>query len=140
MPIYATLVYAETTYHLHPVLEDFEYLTEPLLLTLGSLPSLFLMAQSTALYLGIVRRKEWPHFFRFHVVMGMLLENAVQVMGTVSRWLPLSVCKGKFPMHFWTAIVVAQLFTMFECVRCALAGMYPEVPFISDAAYIHSSL
>ncbi|KAG9151342.1 hypothetical protein Leryth_002864 [Lithospermum erythrorhizon] len=75
-------------------------------------------------------RKEWPHFFRFHVVMGMLLEIALQVIGTVSRWMPLAVYWGKFGMHFWTAVAFGYLFTVLESIRCALAGMYADIPFV----------
>ncbi|GFQ06563.1 protein tic 20-i chloroplastic [Phtheirospermum japonicum] len=136
MPLHETWMYAETAYHLHPFLEDFEFLTYPFLGALGKLPSWFLMAYFFVAYLGVVRRKEWPHFFRFHVVMGMLLEIALQVIGTVSRWMPLAWYWGKVGMHFWTAVAFAYLFTVLECLRCALAGMYADVPFVCDAAYI----
>ncbi|KAM1012414.1 hypothetical protein ACFX2C_042665 [Malus domestica] len=136
MPLHETWMYAETAYHLHPFLEDFEFLTYPFLGAIGRLPSWFLMAYFFVAYLGVVRRKEWPHFFRFHVVMGMLLEIALQVIGTVSRWMPLAVYWGKVGMHFWTAIAFAYLFTVLEAIRCALAGMYADIPFVCDAAYI----
>ncbi|KAJ8459718.1 hypothetical protein OPV22_032644 [Ensete ventricosum] len=99
-------------------------------------PSWFLMAYFFAAYLGVVRRKERPHFFRFHVVMGMLLEIALQVIGTVSRWMPLAVYWGKIGMHFWTAVAFGYLFTVLECMRCALRGVYADIPFVCDAAYI----
>ncbi|XP_073303941.1 protein TIC 20-I, chloroplastic-like [Primulina huaijiensis] len=136
MPLHETWMYAETAYHLHPFLEDFEFFTYPFLGAIGRLPSWFLMAYFFVAYLGIVRRKEWPHFFRFHVVMGMLLEIALQVMGTVSRWMPLALYWGKVGMHFWTAVAFAYLFTVLECIRCSLAGMYADFPFVCDAAYI----
>lgn len=136
MPLHETWMYAETAFHLHPFLEDFEFLTYPFLTALGGLPSWFLIAYFIIAYLAIVRRKEWPHFFRFHVVSGMLLEIALQVTGTVWRWLPIGWYWGKFGMHFWAAFAFAFLFTVLECVRCALAGMYADVPFVCDAAYI----
>ncbi|KAF5182736.1 unc-13-like protein [Thalictrum thalictroides] len=136
MPLHETWMYAETAYHLHPFLEDFEFLTYPFLEAIGRLPSWFLMAYFFVAYLGVVRKKEWPHFFRFHVVMGMLLEIALQVVGTVSRWMPLAVYWGKVGMHFWTAVSFGYLFTVLECIRCALGGMYADVPFVCDAAYI----
>lgn len=136
MPLHETWMYAETAFHLHPFLEDFKFLTYPFLGSIGRLPSWFLMAYFFAAYLGVVRRKEWPHFFRFHVVMGMLLEIALQVIGTVSRWMPLAVYWGKIGMHFWTAVAFGYLFTVLECMRCALGGMYADIPFVCDAAYI----
>ncbi|MBA0567546.1 hypothetical protein Golob_005099, partial [Gossypium lobatum] len=96
MPLHETWMYAETAYHLHPFLEDFEFLTYPFLGAIGSLPSWFLMAYFFVAYLGIV-------------------------IGTVSRWMPLAIYWGKFGMHFWTAVAFAYLFTILECIRCALA-------------------
>ncbi|XWS25817.1 hypothetical protein CRYUN_Cryun27aG0099700 [Craigia yunnanensis] len=58
------------------------------------------------------------------------------VIGTVSWWMPLAIYWGKFGMHFWTAVAFAYLFTVLECIRCALAGMYADIPFVCDAAYI----
>lgn len=136
MPLHETWMYAETAYNLHPFLEDFEFLTYPFLEAIGRLPSWFLMAYFFAAYLGVVRKKEWPHFFRFHVVMGMLLEIGLQVIGTISRWMPLAVYWGKVGMHFWTAVSFAYLFTVLESIRCALGGMYADIPFVCDAAYI----
>ncbi|KAI3805967.1 hypothetical protein L1987_21855 [Smallanthus sonchifolius] len=136
MPLHETWMYAETAFHLHPFLEDFEFLTYPFLSALGGLPSWFLIAYFIVAYLAVVRRKEWPHFFRFHVVTGMLLEIALQVTGTVWRWLPSAWYWGKAGMHFWTAFAFAFLFTVLECIRCCLVGMYADVPFVSDAAYI----
>ncbi|KAK1284572.1 hypothetical protein QJS10_CPB21g00473 [Acorus calamus] len=136
MPLHETWMYAETAYHLHPFLEYFEHLTYPFLGFIGTLPSWFLMAYFFTAYLGVVRKKEWPHFFRFHVVMGMLLEIALQVIGQISRWMPLAVYWGKIGVHFWTAVAFAYLFTVLECIRCSLTGMYADVPFLCDAAYI----
>ncbi|KAF6162289.1 hypothetical protein GIB67_008418 [Kingdonia uniflora] len=136
MPVHETWMYAQTAYNLHPFLEELEYLTYPFLGALGSLPAWFLLAYFFTAYLGIVRRKEWPHFFRFHVVTGMLLEIALQIIGTVSRWMPLAMYWGKFGMHFWAAVAFGYLFTVLECIRCALSGMYADVPFVRDAAYI----
>ncbi|KAF7827725.1 Protein TIC 20-I, chloroplastic [Senna tora] len=136
MPLHETWMYAETAYHLHSFLENLEFMTYPFLMAIGSLPGWFLMAYFFVAYLGVVRRKEWPHFFRFHVVMGMLLEISLQVIGTVSRWMPLAIYWGKLGMHFWTAVAFGYFFTVLECIRCALSGMYADIPFVCDAAYI----
>lgn len=93
----------------HSFLEDLEVLTYPFLGGIGSLPNRFFMAYFFIAYWGIVRKKECPHFFRFHVVIGMLLEVAFQVVGTVSRWMPFVVYWGKFSMHFWTVVAFGYL-------------------------------
>lgn len=129
-------MFSETAYHLHPLFEQIEFLTYPFLYFLGSLPSWFFMAYFFMAYIFVVRRKEWPHFLRFHVIMGMLLEIALQVVGTISNWLPESIYWGKLGMHFWTAATFAHLFTVLESMSCALAGTYADVPYVCDAAYI----
>lgn len=137
LPLHQTWMYAQTAYHLYPFLEFFEVYTYPFLRALGTLPRWFLIAYFFVGYLTIVRRKEWPHFFRFHVAMGMLLEIALQVTGIVTRrWLPPSLYWGKLGMHFWTFASMGFLFTVLECIRCALVGMYADIPFVCDAAYI----
>lgn len=136
MPLSETWMYAETAYSLHSFLEDYEFCTYPFLTFIGSLPSWFLLAYFFGAYLGIVRNNRWPHFFRFHVVTGMLLEIIVQVAGTVNDWVPPSLYWGKFGACYWLAISFAFLFTVIECIRCALRGMYADVPFLSDASYM----
>ena len=137
LPFHETWMYAETAYHLHPFFEDFEFLTQPFLESLSLLPSWFLIAYFIIAYLCVVRRKEWPHFLRFNVAMGLLMELSLQIVGIVTkRWMPRAIYWGKLGMHFWTFFGFAFLFTVIECVRCTLVGKYADVPFVSDAAYI----
>lgn len=137
IPLHQTWMHAETAYHLHPFFAQYELLTDPFMEVIKKLPIWFSLAYILVVYLGVVRRKEWPHFFRFHVVTGMLLGILLQVVGFIStRWVPRGVYWGKIGMHFWTALAFAFLFTVLESMRCALAGMYNDIPFVSDAAYI----
>ncbi|KAL3684240.1 hypothetical protein R1sor_002262 [Riccia sorocarpa] len=136
MPLSETWMYAETAYGLFAFLEDYEFCTYPFLIMIGSLPGWFLLAYFFGAYLGIVRNNRWPHFLRFHVVTGMLLEIILQVMGTVNDWVPQSVYWGKIGAHYWLAVSMAFLFIVLDCIRCALSGMYADVPFLSDASYM----
>ena len=136
MPLSETWMYAETAYSLHSFIEDYEFCTYPFLILIGSLPSWFLLAYFFGAYLGVVRNNRWPHFLRFHVVTGMLLEIIVQVIGTVNDWVPQAVYWGKFGAHYWLAVTFAFLFIVLDCIRCALNGMYADVPFLSDASYM----
>eukprot|EP00249_Psilotum_nudum_P032283 c47605_g1_i1 orf=161-997(-) len=136
MPLTETWMYAETVYSYHAFFEDFEFITYPFLVFIGSLPSWFLLAYFFGAYLGVVRNNRWPHFFRFHVVTGMLLEIVVQVAGTINDWVPQSFYWGKLGALYWLAISLAFLFTALECLKCALNGMYADVPFLSDASYM----
>ena len=129
-------MHAKTAYHLMPFLEDFEFATYPFFRALGSLPSWVFIVYFMVAYLGIVRRREWPHFLRFHLVMSMLLEIGYQAIGIATGWLPQALYWGKLGMHFWTFVAFSHLFTVVECMKCALLGMYADVPFACDAAYI----
>ncbi|XP_048498256.1 protein TIC 20-IV, chloroplastic isoform X3 [Beta vulgaris subsp. vulgaris] len=60
----------------------------------------------------------------------------VQVIGVSGNWFPSKL----FPPHFWSASSLFFLFTVLECVRCALAGAYPSIPFVKGAALLHSDL
>jgi len=67
----------------------------------------------------------------------MLLEITLSINGTVyDKFLPKGIFWGKFGMHYWLAVAFAFLFTVIQCMQCALKGTYADVPFISDAAYM----
>nr|ABK27145.1 unknown [Picea sitchensis] len=137
MPLHETWLNAETAYNIHPFLEEIEELTYPFFGALFRLPEWFFYAYFFAAYLGIVRNNKWPHFFRFHTITAMLLEITLSINGTVyDKFLPKVIFWGKFGMHYWLAVAFAFLFTVIQCMQCALKGTYADVPFISDAAYM----
>lgn len=137
MPLHETWLNAETVYNIHPFLEEFENLTYPFFGALFKLPQWFFYAYFFVAYLGIVRNNKWPHFFRFHTITAMLLEITLSINGTVFvKFLPKGIFWGKIGMHYWLFVAFAFLFTVIECMRCALRGMYADVPFIADASYM----
>ncbi|MBA0731655.1 hypothetical protein Golax_000095 [Gossypium laxum] len=102
------------------------------------LPPWFSMIYCYFGYIGIVKNKDWSHYIRFHLMMGMLLETALQLIWYTSNFLPLIHYNGCFGMHYWAGIGFGYILVLLECVRCALGGRYAHIPFISDAAYIHT--
>ncbi|CAI7780300.1 unnamed protein product [Closterium sp. NIES-53] len=136
LPLCEAWIYSETAQSLFHFLFTYEQLCQPFLMLLGLLPSWFMLAYFFGAYLGVVRNNRWPHFLRFHVVTGMLLEIILQVVGTLNDWIPKSIYWGKIGAHFWLAIAVAFIFIVLECIWCAIRGTYADVPFISDAAYM----
>jgi len=70
----------------------------------------------------------------------LLLSPFWQVIGTLNDWIPPSALWGGFGSHFWLGATVAYIFIVLECVISALKGMYADVPFVSDAAYLPDSL
>ncbi|XP_074263081.1 protein TIC 20, chloroplastic-like [Silene latifolia] len=119
-----------------PFLENFDNFVFPLISTFLSLPKFLLATYSIILYFWIVRRKEWPHFLRFHVMMGILLGTMVQTIGVSGNWFPA----WAFPPYFWSIATFIFVIIILECIRCALLGEYAGFPFVKDAAFMHSDL
>lgn len=90
--------------------------------------------------MGVVKNEDWPHFFRYHLIMAMLLETALQVLCQSSNFMPLIHFNGAFGMYYWAAVGFAYIFILLGCVKCALVGKYVKIPFVSEAALIHTLL
>ncbi|KAL1106036.1 hypothetical protein V6Z11_D04G174100 [Gossypium hirsutum] len=141
VPYLLALQISDAGYFLHPFLEHYEMFENLIYFVPGAikrLPPWFSMIYCYFGYIGIVKNKDWPHYIRFHLMMGMLLETALQLIWYTSNFLPLIHYNGCFGMHYWAGIGFGYILVLFECVRCALGGRYAHIPFISDAAYIHT--
>ncbi|WOL18087.1 hypothetical protein Cni_G26880 [Canna indica] len=140
LPLHLTWLHANSAYHLEPLLQNWDFLVNPFLDTIALMPNWMMMVLVFSAYYLVVRRKEWPHFLRFHVILAMLLENGYQAIAIACTWLPNTLYRGKLGVNFWLAVTFAQLYTVMACMKCALDGKYADVPFVSDTAYIHSDL
>ncbi|GKV11336.1 hypothetical protein SLEP1_g22600 [Rubroshorea leprosula] len=141
VPYLLALQISDAGYYIHPFLKHFEVLEELVFFVPGAvkrLPSWFIMVYFYFAYIGIVKNENWPHYLRFHFMMGMLLETAFQIFCYSCNFFPLIHYNGRYGMHFGAAIGFIFIFTLLYCVRYALTGNYAEIPFISDAAYIHT--
>ncbi|MBA0630899.1 hypothetical protein Godav_002951 [Gossypium davidsonii] len=141
VPYLIALQISDAGYFLHPFLEHYEMFENLIYFVPGAikrLPPWFSMIYCYFGYIGIVKNKDWSHYIRFHLMMGMLLETALQLIWYTSNFLPLIHYNGCFGMHYWAGIGFGYILVLFECVRCALGGRYAHIPFISDAAYIHT--
>lgn len=101
-------------------------------------PSWFFMLYCYLGYMFVVKNKDLPHYFRFHMMMGMLLETALQIIWCTSNFFPLIHFKGRLGMYYWMVIGFTYICLLLECIRCALAGIYAQIPFVTDAASIHT--
>ncbi|CAK9160178.1 unnamed protein product [Ilex paraguariensis] len=136
-PLCLTWAFSEPAFHLHPFLENVEHLALPFLqATLWKMPGWLEIAYLTFLQLGVVRRKEWPHFFRFHILMATLLQMALHIVVCVCQTMPLAMFWSRIGMHIWVGLAFIYMFLIMECMRCALGGMYADIPFFCDAAYM----
>ncbi|CAH9102879.1 unnamed protein product [Cuscuta europaea] len=138
MPLHLTWYFAGESFHLRPFVEKSDYLSNPYNNFLRRLPSWLLMAYTFTACFAVVKRKEWPHFFRFHVIMAILLENWMHIIIIVYGWTPPFVHWGNnIGTHIWAAVTVGFLMMIFQCMKCTLAGRYADIPLVSDAANIH---
>ncbi|KAF8005640.1 hypothetical protein BT93_K0044 [Corymbia citriodora subsp. variegata] len=141
VPYLMALQVSDTAFYFQPLMEhyeQFEFLSYYIPGAIRRLPTWFLMVYCFAVYLGVVQNRKWPHFFRYHVMMGLLLENVLQIVWYASNFAPLIHYGGRFGMYYWAMVGSGFIFLLMECVRCAVAGIYVNIPFISDAAYIHT--
>uniref|UniRef100_A0A2P2J3X2 Protein TIC 20 n=1 Tax=Rhizophora mucronata TaxID=61149 RepID=A0A2P2J3X2_RHIMU len=141
LPYLIALQLSDVGYYLHPLMQHYNCLENLIYFVPGAisrLPVWFSMIYIYFAYIGIVKNKACPHFFRFHLMMGMLLETALQLIWYTSNFFPLIHYHGKLGMHYWAGVGIVFIVILLQCVGCALAGGYAHLPFISDAAYIHT--
>ncbi|KAJ4729889.1 protein TIC 20-I, chloroplastic-like [Melia azedarach] len=141
VPYLIALQISDVGFYLQPLSEHYELFENLVYFVPGAitrLPSWFTLVYCYVAYVGIVKNKDWPHFFRFHLMMGMLLETALQIVWYTCNFMPLIHFRGTFGMQFWGGIGFAYITVLLLCVRCALSGSYVQIPFVSDAAFIHT--
>lgn len=141
-PYLMALQVSDAAFYFQPLIEryeQFQFLSYYIPGAIKRLPSWFLMVYCFGVYMGIVRnRQQWPHFFRYHVMMGLLLENLLQILWYASNFMPLIHYKGTFAMPYWPILATLFISALLYCVTCALRGFYVNFPFISEAAYVHT--
>jgi len=128
--------YAYPTKNVSPFLKAWESYTFPLFFAICHLPNFIISGYAILCYFGIVRNRWWPRFLRLHVMTSVLIGSALQIIGIIGGWCPTWF----FPPQFWFAANIVFLVTELYCMVCALRGMGPDVPFVSDAAYLHTDL
>lgn len=141
IPYIIALQISDVGFYLHPFSEHYELFENLIYFVPGAitrLPSWFILVYCYIAYIGIVKNKDLPHFFRFHLMMGMLLETALQIVWYTCNFMPLIHYNGRFGMHFWAGVGFAFITVLLQCIRCAVAGSYVQLPLISDAAFIHT--
>uniref|UniRef100_A0A6N2L2Q0 Protein TIC 20 n=1 Tax=Salix viminalis TaxID=40686 RepID=A0A6N2L2Q0_SALVM len=121
----------DTGYFIQPFIEHYDVLGDLIYFVPGAitrLPVWFSMIYCYFAYIGIVKNKDVPHFFRFHLMMGMLLETGLQILWNTSNFFPLIHYNGMFAMHYWAGVGLAYIVILLQCIRCALAGGYAHLP------------
>lgn len=141
VPYLIALKISDVAFYLQPLSEHYELFENLIYYVPGGVsrfPGWFTMIYCFFAYIKIVKNKNLPHFFRFHLMMGMLLETSLQIAWYTFNSAPYIHYNGTFGMHFWAAMGFAYITVFLYCVRSALSGGYVNLPFISDAAFIHT--
>lgn len=141
LPYLIALQMSETGFYIQPFAEHYEVFGDLVYYVPGAitrLPYWFTMIYIFATYYGVVKKKEWPHFFRYHIIMAMLLEMMLQVVWYSSNFFPLIHFNGTFGIEYWAAVSFVYIFILLECIRCALGGKYVKLPVLSTTALVHT--
>lgn len=141
LPYLASLQMSEVGFYIQPFAEHYQLFGNLIYFVPGAikrLPWWFTSAYCIGAYYGVVKNKQWPHFFRYHVIMAMLLDTMLQVVGQSSNLFPLINFNGTFGIEYWAALALLYILILLECIRCALAGKYVKFPFFSISALVHT--
>nr|QKY65056.1 chloroplast protein import component Tic20-IV [Passiflora contracta] len=141
IPYLFALQISEAAAFMQPFLDKFDLFSKFAWFIPGAysrVPQWFIIAYFYVVYFRLVRNKDVPHFLRFHLAMGLLLENVMQAFWVVSNFFPLIHFNGTFGAYYWAGAAFAYILLLLHCIRGALVGSYVKLPVISEAAYIHT--
>ncbi|XP_062104707.1 protein TIC 20-IV, chloroplastic [Humulus lupulus] len=141
IPYLVSMQISEAGLYVQPFLAHHEFLEDLIFFIPGAAKrwsSWFVMVYVLCFYMGVVKNEDLPHFFRYHLMTAMLLETALQVLWHSSNFMPLVHFNGAFGMYYWAAVGFLYIFILLEGIRCALGGKYFKIPFVSEAALIHT--
>jgi hypothetical protein len=130
-----------TGYYLEPLLDKFKLFENVIFYIPGAvnrLPTWFPILYCYLAIVVVVKNKDFPLIFRFHLMMGMLLEIALQIVWVVSNFMPLIHFKGTLGMYYWAAVALTYIIITMHSIRCALLGTFSNIPVISESAFLHS--
>ncbi|KAJ6293070.1 hypothetical protein OIU78_025113 [Salix suchowensis] len=111
VPYLIALQISDPGYFIQPFIEHYDVLG-----AITRLPVWFSMIYCYFAYIGIVKNKDVPHFFRFHLMMGMLVETGLQLLWNTSNFFPLIHYNGMFGMHYWAGVGT--------CLHCDLVAVH----------------
>ncbi|MED6205680.1 hypothetical protein PIB30_019979 [Stylosanthes scabra] len=140
VPYLIALQMSATGFYLEPLLEKFPLFRNLIYYIPGAvnrLPTWFPILYCYLAIVGVVKNSRFPLLFRYHVMMGMLLEIAQQIFWVTCNFLPLIHFKGTLGMYYWGGVALGYILILGECVRCAILGTFVKIPVVSESAFIH---
>ncbi|XP_019437034.1 PREDICTED: protein TIC 20-IV, chloroplastic-like isoform X1 [Lupinus angustifolius] len=141
IPYLIAMHMSATGYYLGPLMEKFplfENLVYYIPGAVNRLPTWFPILYCYLAIVFVVKNRKFPLLFRFHLMMGMLLEIAQQIVWVSSNFMPLIHFKGTLGVYYWAGVAVTYILVMMQCIRCALLGTFVKIPMVSESAFVHS--
>lgn len=92
-----------------------------------------------ALYLLVVRNESIPHFIRFNTMQSILIGFVVSIVGllwfsVLGRIIRVPLISEVVAYVLFFGTVAAVVYSIVQAAR----GRYPEIPPLSDAAYMQT--
>ncbi|XP_058779994.1 protein TIC 20-IV, chloroplastic [Vicia villosa] len=141
IPYLIALQMSATGYYIEPLLDKYKFFENLIFYIPGAvnrLPTWFPILYCYLAIVLVVKNRDFPVIFRFHVMAGMLLEIALQIIWVASNFLPLIHFKGTLGMYYWAGVALAYILLTMHSIRCALLGTFSNIPVISESAFLHS--
>ncbi|XP_045800675.1 protein TIC 20-IV, chloroplastic-like [Trifolium pratense] len=141
IPYLIALQMSATGYYLEPLLDKFKLFENLIFYIPGAvnrLPPWFPILYCYLAIVVVVKNRDFPLIFRFHLMTGMLLEIALQIVWVASNFMPLIHFKGTLGMYYWAAVALTYIVITMHSIRCALLGTFSNIPVISESAFLHS--
>lgn len=145
LPIAAGASFGIFLYQQLPVLGNFIYLLLSPFLFIDSLINRIPYGGFIvffALLLLVVRNDEIRHFVRFNTMQAILIMIAadlcslvLSLLGIGLEGLSLTSVSGLLVGALFTTIFLGAIGASLYSILQSIRGLYPEIPFISDAAY-----
>ena len=141
IPYLIALHMSAVGYYLQPLLDKFNLFENSIFYIPGAVNRLLtwfpILYCNLAIEL-VVKNRDFPLILRFHVMMGMLLKIAFQIVYVASNYMPLIHFKGTLGMYYWAGVALAYIAIIMHSIRCALLGTFSNIPVISESALLHS--
>ena len=141
IPYLIALQMSATGYYLQPLLDKYKILENLIFYIPGAtnrLPTWFPILYCYFAIVIVVKNRDLPLIFRFHVMMGMLMEIGLQIVWVASNFMPLIHFNGTLGMYYWAGVAMAYIIITMHSIRCALLGTFTNIPLISESAFLHS--
>lgn len=135
VPMMGVLAFAQSMSRAFPFFDVFMQIFGPLL-RIYYANSLTPFVTFFVLFLVVVRNARLPHFVRFNTMQSILIDICVMLGGLIIQYLPLEVSFSPIGPFFNNITFMGGLTCILYSVWFCFAGVYADIPIISEAVYV----